>query len=297
MKELFNTLSNISNFFLDKRFLNKGGELSQRPFGEGSKLSEVFPSTSPEAKKLINTPAFRIRKAQKRGREMRKRAEEKFGQINRSPSTIAKSAEYKKNRYKTLKKLVGELALLGPESNWNKSFVRGKNGEIKTVISRKVAIAIGNAFQNLGNKSELLLAKYFDLVRDELDLKVGEREEYKSATKSLQRNLEKKVLKLLEPVVKKNSRLYAYLGFGKPGKIALARLPKTQPITKAQKLAQAKKRASSAKAEARRVKATEKRVAAMDIDELIDDSVALNRPGKQTSPTVIAGRKTRRKHE
>lgn len=73
-------------------------------------------------------------------------------------------------------------------------------------------------------------------------------------------------------------------------KEALARLPKKKPMTKAQKLALARKRAAAARAEAKRVKATKARIAKMDVNKLIDEATPKAKP-----PVKYAGRKGRRR--
>lgn len=272
MKEIFNTLSNVSDFFSEKRNVYKGGKPSPAPFGEGSSLRETFPITDPGVKKLLNTPAAKIKEAQARGAEMQKRIQEKFGEKNKSPEAIAKSKDFKENKVKTLTKLVGELAQKGPESNWVKSFVRGKKGEIKTVIDKKVARDIGNALQNLPGFN-LKLAKYYDLVRDELDLKVGEREEYKSPTKSLQRKLESELMTTLKQ--KASDRVLAYLVPKKMGPVEV------EKPTRAQMLAARKKAAEDKRIAARNKRLASTTATDKEIARLIDE--ATPKAGRQVA--------------
>jgi len=125
MKELFNTLSNVSDFFAENRYIYQRKTPKPNALDRAlqSKLTDVFPVKNPEIKKLIDTSPKKLREAQKKGREMERRAKEKFGRMDKSPKAIARSEEYKRNRTNTITKLVGELAQRGPESNWNKSFV------------------------------------------------------------------------------------------------------------------------------------------------------------------------------
>ena len=268
MKNILNTLSNVSDFFSENRYIYRGGpskkpkvdttsgagadfllrevdkEAAKREMAKG--IDPLAGIIGPNIKSPINITKKQFEAAQKRGAKMRKRAKEKFGRMDKSPAAIAKSKEYKRNKRKTLTKLAGELALKGPESNWTRSFVRGKKGEMKTVIDKKVARAIGNALQNLPN-FELSLAKYYDLVRDEL----GKDPDFKSETRSLQRKLEKELMAKLR--TKASDRLLAYL---LPIKMGPVKVEGAKKPTRAQMLAARKKAAES-----KRLAALHKRLA------------------------------------